>query len=376
MATVNSIEQFSINYGNERIIRLQYVSPYTAGITDTDLKYEFTIFLNKTVDTTGDQLLTQNEGLDVSVYRSNTKTYCDYYILYEGTVQSMQENFSSVFDYINLLAGDWTDPYHICVDWDNSNPDITAETLQNVFMEAFFSSAHWCRLLVNLSEIDLNCSYANETFSSGGFDTYFNNWVKVYSDLQNLTFSDTDVQSAYDQEKENVLQHMNELTSPPDFLNENELFSIMLYSSNFYWVINRALRSPSTYETEYDELRGVFLHINTGLWHFKQFIGNTWRGDNLSEDRIKENEKGNDVTNLAYTSTSTSIGTEFIQNSAQVFNFALIDGSSISSISLYPSEDEILVKAHMTYYVVDNAETFQDTEKPLYEVSELKTIRR
>lgn len=365
-----TLGSLSIYYGSSRTMTAQILEGYGDFLELSD-HYDVMILVGREVDTSSDEKVYEDTSTGLAIYRSNSKAYCTYYVVYPVAITDITDDFTyalSILEMTDLVDSSFS----IGIDL---NQFSASDKGYAAFKEIFLACAHWSNLFAQLTAIDINFSHGN-AFVRAAITDYFARYESLYVDLKDLTFAKEDDNTTFATMKEQTLKKIAELKVRPDFLSSNELFAIILYSSNFYSIINDALRHPVDSKDRYDVLRGVFVNIATGLWHYQQYQGITWRGDSLDDKRAPLNEPGKYVTNMSYTSTSMDKDNEFVKKADDVFKFQLLDGSDISAISIYPEEKEVLLKAHMTYKVDDNTKTYEDTTKPLYEVTEQEDALR
>jgi hypothetical protein len=128
----------------------------------------------------------------------------------------------------------------------------------------------------------------------------------------------------------------------PPYISKREAFGVRLYTSNYYSEINAVLRGANPNDPTYMTMMPVFDAINAGLANLPDSAGMTYRGEfGMTPDRINQWTPGNNVVNLAYTSTARPAGSWY-NGAPYKFNINGLTCKSISPYSEFPSENEFL----------------------------------
>lgn len=184
----------------------------------------------------------------------------------------------------------------------------------------------------------------------------FTAFKQDYTNIQNL-----DLPGDYNMYAKSCWDWAQAASLPP-YITRRQAFGIRLYTSNYYGQLNALLRANDPNDPVYMKTMPVFDAINAGLHNLQSSSGMTYRGEmSMSPDRLNEWVKGNDITNLAYTSTARPAGTWY-NSAAYKFKINGIQCKSISFYSEFPSENEFLYAPgliqHVTSRICDAGNTY------------------
>jgi hypothetical protein len=208
----------------------------------------------------------------------------------------------------------------------------------------FFAAAHWCGMKFPFSEVKLTLYHTK--LSTSKLAAHFSSLIQQYTDIETIDISN------YNSYARLAHDLITQIPPPlPYSLNYRQAFAICLYTTNFYYFINSTLRSNDKKSEEYKKLRPLFEAIDTGLMNITDFIYAAYRGEsNMTQDRLKRNEKGKTVKNLAYFSTCSE-PSSYYNKSHFRFKLQSLTGSLVEDVSAFPHEHEVLFMEGMQYYV-------------------------
>lgn len=126
----------------------------------------------------------------------------------------------------------------------------------------------------------------------------------------------------------------------PPTLTRRQAVAVCIYSTNYAFTINPALRKAPT-DPHYLALFPLFEAIDSGLRNMTAYKGTTYRGDNMDQGRIDQYQVGAKLMNVAYTSSSLSqaVAKKFSTNA--LLTIAGQTGAELWTYSYYPLEQEV-----------------------------------
>ncbi|MFE2728582.1 ADP-ribosyltransferase [Kitasatospora sp. NPDC059327] len=159
----------------------------------------------------------------------------------------------------------------------------------------------------------------------------------------------------YSQVVEEAQAQINGAHLPPS-VTYRQAVAVCIYTTSYYKAINAVLRTGPT-GPDWRRMFPLVEAIDSGLWNMNAHTGNSLRGENMSDDRIKQHVVGHQITNAAYTSASTD---QPFGGNAQT----TIDGKTgveIWNYSLFREEDEVLFHRNFTYQVDTRSQDSSNT---------------
>ncbi|MDT5259459.1 MAG: hypothetical protein QOD10_4539 [Mycobacterium sp.] len=139
-------------------------------------------------------------------------------------------------------------------------------------------------------------------------------------------------------------------SSTIDSLTSDDLSAMADYSGSGYNELNSALRSDEVDASQYARVQA----INDALQKLPAYHGPVIRGTNLPPEVLAQYRPGEIVTEDAFVSTTTNPAVARSPSFAGNVEFRIMSstGRDISSVSMFPSEQEILFPAGTSFYVV------------------------
>lgn len=211
-------------------------------------------------------------------------------------------------------------------------------------------------------------------------------WQMKCPDLETLSYGDIlrqaidglhreGIQDDRRQEAEWIVQHLTPLTK--ESFDQIGRACVRLYTMDMFVcpLLNKTLRDDDF--SKLDTL-GAFAYL---LFQFNfaeefqsfRFVGRVYRGANLSQNQINEYRKSINQTRswLGFTSTSRKreIAESFSQTNVlfiiDIRPTALCSALTVSQISIYPHEDEVLIRAGQ-YFTIQRVEPTDSHETLIY----------
>mgnify|MGYP004489996831 CR=1 FL=1 len=272
-------------------------------------------------------------------------------VLQVAAMDKTYDQLPSLLLGIERAAADSDKQTNICIAF----PDTcdAARMIRNLF----YTGAHWCG--IDSIFLSVNVLYF---WGSGFVKSYFAECMEHYSNLNGI-YTDEDFQT-YAKQADTIVERVK--TGNQTFgLTDRQIWGIALYTTDFFSKINRTLRANDSSSADYMTLLPILEAIDSGLTNLNAFSSNVYRAEGvLSDTRREDNQPGNEIVNLAYTSstwdqtlmqlhTSKDYPTTFsFQMENEIQPHMVHDFHLVEAFSNFPAEHEVLAIRQMKYKVL------------------------